>query len=553
MIIFYMVLIVAGLILGFRKDIKLARVGKSIECFAFLLLNFELFYTDAYERMNYWGNTTIVWKWIPFVISIGILAICLLIIWKPFDDKELWVSVLCLSGAMVVLIVVTAFVGTYNKSFFEDLLSFVLWPIHLALAIFAFIVYLCFRKNKIAARIGISIIFACISFFAAVIVSINLIPPQRAWIYFDDVGGWLTVAIFLALFGICIFYIWDLFSVKVRKIIAFCLVTPLVIAFISVVGYNSYEKSILEIQGTSEEINLYLYEPFRKNTLAKNLDEPSALKLQGNLPRLDGATALYPLYAAFARATYAEAEYNAYLERKEHLVLCSRTAQAFDNLIENNSDLIFLMGVSEEQHEQARELGLELKLTPIGKEAFIFFVNRRNPAFDLSVDSIKDIYSGQATNWRQVGRGNREIIVYQRPNTSGSQVMLKEIMGDIPIINPPEEFIYDEMKGMYNAVAYKNYRNSLGYSFLYYIRDMIAEDKVKFLSINGIEPTSENIANDTYPFANDFYAITIVRETETEEDAERMMNTEKLIDWILSPQGQSLVEKTGYVPLLEHP
>jgi len=70
-----------------------------------------------------------------------------------------------------------------------------------------------------------------------------------------------------------------------------------------------------------------------------------------------------------------------------------------------------------------------------------------------------------------------------------------------------------------------------------------------FLSIDGVEPTADNIANGTYPFTNDFYAITVVREPETEEDAERIYNAEKLIEWILSPQGQSLVEKTGYVPL----
>jgi phosphate transport system substrate-binding protein len=78
---------------------------------------------------------------------------------------------------------------------------------------------------------------------------------------------------------------------------------------------------------------------------------------------------------------------------------------------------------------------------------------------------------------------------------------------------------------------------------------MIAENKIKFLSINGVEPTAANIANGTYPFASDFYAITVVREPENDIDAKRIKNTKKLMDWILSPQGQSLVEKTGYVPI----
>jgi len=59
----------------------------------------------------------------------------------------------------------------------------------------------------------------------------------------------------------------------------------------------------------SEEVNLTSYEPFREDTLAKSLDTESSLSLMDNLPRLDGATALYPLYSAFARATYPFAHY----------------------------------------------------------------------------------------------------------------------------------------------------------------------------------------------------------------------------------------------------
>ena len=52
-----------------------------------------------------------------------------------------------------------------------------------------------------------------------------------------------------------------------------------------------------------------------------------------------------------------------------------------------------------------------------------------------------------------------------------------------------------------------------------------------------------------YPFSHDFYAVTVVRQHETAEGQARADNTDMLIEWILSPQGQSLVEKTGYVPL----
>ena len=366
--------------------------------------------------------------------------------------------------------------------------------------------------------------------------------------YWSDLD--ITVLICLGIFIISLLFIWKLFKKKWRLIAAGS------IALLVIYGalYNTNQKNMLEIReiGSSmEEVDLRAYEPFRENTLAKSLDEISSLHLDNNLPRLDGATALYPLYAAFARATYPEAQYNLYSHGNydDCLIHCSRTSGAFEKLIEGKADIIFLAGVSKELRVMAQECGLELKLTPIGREAFVFFVNKRNSMTNLSVENILGIYSGQITNWCEVGGSNRKILAYQRPETSGSQIMLKEIMGDTPIMEAPEKDTYDLMMEMYKAVAYKNHKNALGYSFLYYIRDMIAENEIKFLAINGIEPNAANIANGTYPYAHDFYAITVVREYETEEERLRAENAEILVEWILSPQGQSLVEKTGYVSL----
>ena len=401
---------------------------------------------------------------------------------------------------------------------------------------------------RIATRFFASILIAVVLFCACDMVYENLYWYGHSYTPRDYLGsGWddfsITIITCAGVFLISLLLIWKMFKLKWRLITASSIAVFILGAFI----FNSYQKSILELYETSE-INLRYYEPFRENTLTKNLDEPASLSISENLPRLDGATALYPLYTAFARATYPIAEYKAYDQNSD--ITCSRTSGAFTKLLNGTVDLIFLMGVSEEQREQADELGLELLLTPIGKEAFIFFVNKQNSMSDLSVENIMNIYSGHITNWRDIGGENKEILVYQRPDTSGSQVMLKEIMGNVPIIEAPEENYYNEMMGMYSAVAYKNHRNALGYSFLYYIRDMIAEDEIKFLSIEGIEPTATNIASGAYPFAHDVYAITVVRhDTEDDDEGERIKNTEKLVKWILSPQGQSLVEKTGYVPL----
>jgi phosphate transport system substrate-binding protein len=67
---------------------------------------------------------------------------------------------------------------------------------------------------------------------------------------------------------------------------------------------------------------------------------------------------------------------------------------------------------------------------------------------------------------------------------------------------------------------------------------MEKNSRIKLLSIDGIYPTKEAIKNSEYPFTQTFYAITAGNETE---------NVKNLIEWIISEQGQYIIEKTGYV------
>ena len=565
MLVFFCLLLIAlGLVLGFREDLKLVRVGKSMVCFAFLLCNLYFFYAQANWQQNWW-SISVVWKLFPFMISLGILAICLLIIWKPFSDNKRQARALGLAGATSVLLVIVALFGAYGELLFGDSAIFVVWSEHLILALLAFVVFLCFSNKQVAARIGLSVLCVVPLFFVWVLVPflifelLDLFSGDH-WEPYKPLWDWLVGIICIGTFCICLLFIWKPFGANARRITALCLAGAVVLSCVGIVSFKIYDESLTlsslagEVESYGRDISLIEYEPFRENTLAMSLDEPSALRLEENLPRLDGATALYPLYSAFARATYPEADYGVYYwdvyKNIDAIISCSMTSGAFERLIEGKVDLIFLMGVSEQQREMAREHGLELRLTPIGREAFVFFVNKRNSASNLTVQEVRGIYAGRITNWREVGGKNDAIKPYQRAANSGSQTMLLEIMGDTPLMTPPQTDYYDLMIGMYQAVAdYKNYKNSLGYSFLFYINEMIAEDKIKFLSIDGVLPTAANITSGAYPFANDFYAITVVRKPESEMEAQRMNNTERLIAWILSPQGQSLVEKTGYAPL----
>ena len=302
--------------------------------------------------------------------------------------------------------------------------------------------------------------------------------------------------------------------------------------------YREYLYSI----SVPAEISQWQYHPDHTPNKLATLDAPASLILQPPYPKLDGSTALYPVYAAFAQAIYPLKPGEYY---SDHVIL-SKTGAAYERLLAGQVDIIFVPAPSKAHQAKADAAGITLHLTPIGKEAFVFFVNAKNPVDGLSVAQIRQIYSGEITNWRDVGGRNQRIRAFQRPENSGSQTALQKIMGDTPLQAAPRENIAGDMGGIIDRVSdYYNFSDALGYSFLFYSTQMTAKKAIKLLNIDGITPNHANIRAGRYPFTNDFYAVTVAgRESD---------NVRQLLDWVQSPQGQELVQKTGYVPFTEPP
>ncbi|WP_084287600.1 substrate-binding domain-containing protein [Paucisalibacillus globulus] len=311
----------------------------------------------------------------------------------------------------------------------------------------------------------------------------------------------------------------------------------IIVVILAVVVYetiSAYDRGIPTV--SSGEVDLYEYQPFAKESKAVELDEPIRFKMEGEIPIIDGATALYPIYAALAQATYPEKDYDVY----DSEVMSNRTPDAYDNLINGKVDMIFALAPSDEQINHAKNKGLEFNLTPIGKEAFVFFVNSKNEVSDLTLKQIKNIYSGEITNWKDVGGANDSIRAFQRPADSGSQTTLEKLMGDTPIMEAPSVDIVSLMGGIIEETAdYKNYKNAIGYTFRFYSNKMVQNNAIRHLAIDGVLPTVETIRSGDYPITSEFYVVTAGSENP---------NIEPFIEWILSEQGQSIIEKTGYVP-----
>lgn len=309
-------------------------------------------------------------------------------------------------------------------------------------------------------------------------------------------------------------------------------------------GSNRYEKYLDDIT-FHDYFNYETYTPFTENSPVKTLDEVPTLHFDDvkTVPQMDGATALYPVYAAFAQAVYPDSMNDMTPYDVRRIVSCSTTTNAYRSIVDGRSDIIFVAGPSEEQEAYAQEHGVELNYTPIGREAFVFFVHPDNPISGLTIEDIRSIYSGETTQWDQLGVKNLgRILAYQRDEGSGSQTALERfVMKDTPLMPATVDTGIDGMGDIVESVsAYKNHRNAIGFSFRFYCTALMKDFDVKLLSINGIAPTVENIENGTYPLASSFYAV-----TRSDADAETLA----LVEWICGPQGQKLIEETGYTPI----
>ena len=402
-----------------------------------------------------------------------------------------------------------------------------LYPLSIIVFLITGTILLILKKAKNLGRILILLSAGEVLFFGWILSAFTFTAPRYGNLYFTLVG--VFSALLLILLGLILWKKWKekRFILPVIGLMLACLITAGVTK-----GIQQYHESIPTV-GEPADL-LARYTPDKTNGNLASLKEEATLQFTEDYPRIDGATAMYPLYSAVAVQVFPE--------KVAEDIPCSTTTGAYERLISGSADLIFAGGPSKEQLEQAKEQGVELVLTPIGKEAFVFFVNAKNPLNDITVAQIKDVYSGKTTQWKQLGVEKLgKIRAFQREEGSGSQTALQKLMGELPLMNPPKEDIIDGMGGIIRRAAdYKNYANALGYSFRFYSNEMVGNNQIKLLSVEGKEPTLKNIENGSYPLASEFYAV-------TRSDASE--NTKKLLEWLTGPQGQELVEKTGYTPI----
>lgn len=262
-----------------------------------------------------------------------------------------------------------------------------------------------------------------------------------------------------------------------------------------------------------------------------------------NYPKVDASLATQPLTNAFIK-NFTGADIN--VDELEY----TNTHPGYVRLINDEVDLIVVTEPSEDELALAKAKGVELEIIPVVKEGFVFYVNEKNSIESLTLEQIQQIYSGEITNWSNVGGTNQKIRAFQRNVNSGSQTgMLSLVMRDKKLMEPLTEDRIGSMIEIINIVSdYDNGINSIGYSYYYYATTMYDDinkevaDRIKLLGVNGVKPTYETIKDGSYPIQTAYYIV--INKNEPEDS-----NTRKLVNAMLSDRGQNLAKEAGYVPV----
>jgi len=145
----------------------------------------------------------------------------------------------------------------------------------------------------------------------------------------------------------------------------------------------------------------------------------------------------------------------------------------------------------------------DLKVWPLAQEPILILVRNDNPINDMSEEQVRAIFRGDITNWQEVGGPDKPIVLVTR-------LHCKDRPGHWKLILPDEKDFRQQRLNVKSAAAMVQRINDFGTAIGHTgsTWKFKAGDRVKAITINGVAPTAENIANGTYPFHRQLSAVT---------------------------------------------
>ncbi len=186
-----------------------------------------------------------------------------------------------------------------------------------------------------------------------------------------------------------------------------------------------------------------------------------------------------------------------------------------------------------EEISLARSRGIDPVGTEVARDGVTIIVNSSNTLTDLTVDQLGRIYRGEVTNWKAVGGPDRPISIISRDPSSGTYELFKE-----RIVGKDKNYAKSaKLLASTQAIVteVESDRNAIGYVGVGY-----ETPAVKVVALNGVKASVETVLDGSYDLARFLYMYS---------NGQPKGLGKAYVDWILSPAGQGIVSKQGFVPL----
>ncbi len=180
-----------------------------------------------------------------------------------------------------------------------------------------------------------------------------------------------------------------------------------------------------------------------------------------------------------------------------------------------------------------------VKLSPVAWDALAIIVHPDNPVDDLSIFDLFRLYRGQIDNWSQLGGPNLPLKLFVRQGKiSGVGLMIRDLVFEDPDMDFPAEYVFPSSGPLEQAVEQDPAAIAItGIS-------SARKRQVKLLSLEGLQPTVENIASGGYLLYRPLYLV-------TNKKGERYAEVQSFLDFAYSEQGRKIMKDNGVVPYLE--
>lgn len=188
--------------------------------------------------------------------------------------------------------------------------------------------------------------------------------------------------------------------------------------------------------------------------------------------------------------------------------------------------------IKDKEAASAREKGISPVEHVVAIDAIVPIVHPRNKVKGLTLDQLSQIYQGKITNWKEVGGDDLPIVVVSRDSSSGTYESWGHLLLNGAKVTPKAQL--QASSGAVVQTISKN-RYAIGYIGLGYLNR-----SVQGLTVNGIQASSQTVLAKTYPIARPLYMYTA---------GQPKGEVSGFISYVLSPAGQKLVEKEGFVPV----